>query len=136
MAATKNSLETAWDKARGTGSWRRFCFQFALFLLAFLVAFSHRPDTLLNAQFWAEDGTFWYADAYNLGFHSLIMPEAGYLHTVARLVALFALFFPLSVAPLIMNLCALAVQILPVNVFLSSRFSAIPLETRILGSLL
>ncbi len=26
-----------------------------------------RPDAVLHAQFWAEDGVVWFADAYNFG---------------------------------------------------------------------
>jgi len=116
----------------GTG----FTAQATYFAVSFLILFSHRPDAILNAQFYAEDGTYWYADAYRFGLHCLFMPEAGYLHTLPRLVALFTLLFPLSIAPLVMNLCAMVVQILPVNVFLSDRFSAIPFCTRVLGSFL
>jgi hypothetical protein len=113
-----------------------FYLQAIAFSVAFLIVFSRRPDAILNAQFYAEDGRVWYLDAYNLGLHSLFMPQGGYLNTLSRIVALIALLFPLFLAPLVMNLCAIVVQILPVNIFLSSRFSGIPLKTRLLGSLL
>jgi hypothetical protein len=66
----------------------------------------------------------------------LLLPVGGYLNTLSRLIGLFTLLFPLTHAPLVMNLCALTVQILPINIFLSSRFKTIPLGTRLLGSLL
>jgi hypothetical protein len=110
--------------------------QAIVFSVAFLIVFSRRPDVILNAQFYAEDGRVWWLDAYNLGLHSLFMPQADYLQTLSRTVALISLLFPLSQAPLVMNLCAIVVQILPVNLFLSSRFSGIPLKTRLLGSLM
>ncbi len=103
---------------------------------AFLVIFSRRPDAILNAQFFAEDGKLWYADAYRFGLRSLLFPADGYLHTVARLTALVTLIFPFSIAPLVMNLCAITFQALPVNVFLSSRFSTITLSTRLLAGFL
>ncbi len=106
------------------------------FSVAFLIVWSRRPDAILNAQFYAEDGRVWWLDAYNLGLHSLFMPQGGYLNTLSRTVALIALLFPLALAPLVMNLCAFVVQILPVNIFLSSRFSGIPLKTRLLGCFL
>ena len=62
------------------------------------------------------------------------MPQAGYLHTLTRLIALLALAVPFSFAPLLMNLCAIAVQVLPANIFLSSRFCGIPLRYRLLTS--
>ncbi len=111
-----------------------FFFQAIVFTVAFLIIFSRRPDAILNAQFYAEDGRGWYLDAYNHGLHSLFMPWSGYFQTLSRIVALIALQFPLSLAPLVMNICAIVVQILPVNLFLSSRFSGIPLKTRLLGS--
>jgi len=109
-------------------------FQAIIFLMAFAIIFSRRPDAVLNAQFYAEDGMVWYPEAYRLGIHSFLIPVAGYLHALIRTVALFALLFPFSLAPLVMNLCAILVQILPVNLFLSSRFSQIPLKLRLLGS--
>jgi len=111
-------------------------FHFGAFLIALLILFSRRPDAILNAQFYAEDGTFWYADAYNHSWRCLFMAEAGYFHTVPRLVALFSLIFPLALAPLVMNLVAFFFQILPINLFLSSRFNSIPLNIRVLAGFL
>ncbi len=48
-----------------TVNWR---FYLLIGLIAFAVLVSRQPDRLLNAQFWAEDGTIFYANAYNLGF--------------------------------------------------------------------
>ena len=111
-------------------------FHLIVFLTAFLLIFSRRPDAVLNAQFFAEDGQRWFADAYQLGLRCLLIPDqaGGYLHTVPRLAALLSLLFPLSRAPLVMNLCAILVQILPVTIFVSSRFSAIPLWKRLVIS--
>lgn len=110
--------------------------QWLTFLIAFVVVVSRRPDAVLNAQFFAEDGVAWFLDAYNLGIHSLLVPQASYLHTLTRLAALLSLLVPFSLAPLVMNLVAITVQILPVNFFLSSRFSQIPIPVRLLASFL
>jgi hypothetical protein len=111
-------------------------FHVIVFLSAFLLIFSRRPDAVLNAQFFAEDGQRWFADAYQMGFRCLLIPDqaGGYLHTVPRLSALLSLLFPFSRAPLLMNLCAILVQILPVAIFVSSRFSGIPLWKRLVAS--
>jgi hypothetical protein len=109
-------------------------FQVLVFCVAVGIAISRRTDAILHAQFWAEDGKFWYADAYNFGLRSLVMPEAGYLHTVPRIVALIAMALPFVFAPLFMNLCGLIFQVLPVNFFLSSRFRSIGLGLRLLVS--
>jgi hypothetical protein len=112
------------------------CLHALVFLAAFLIVCSRRPDAVLNAQFFAEDGASWYADAYRFGLHSLLMTQSSYLHTLTRLIALFSLLFPFSSAPLVMNLCAITVQILPVNVFLSSRFSNLAFPIRLLSGFL
>lgn len=114
----------------------RIVFHAGLFVLCLLLLYSRRPDAVLNAQFYAEDGARWYRDAYELGWRCLVIPETGYLQTVSRLIALFALLFPFASAPLVMNLFALSIQILPVNLFLSRRFDGIPLFARLFGSLL
>ena len=108
-------------------------FHVAAFLLAFGIFFSRRPDAVLNAQFYAEDGMVWYPDAYQFGLHSYVMPVAGYVHALIRSVALVSLLVPFSAAPLVMNLGAMIIEILPVNVFLSSRFSNISLRLRLLA---
>ena len=108
----------------------------AIFLVAFALVVSRRPDAIFNAQFYAEDGTLFYADAYHFGWHCLLMPYGGYLHIPLRLLGLLAQLVPFGRAPLLMNLCAIIVQILPVHIFLSSRFISIPFVTRVCGALL
>lgn len=124
------------ERSKNGGLWQErygLLFQAIVFVTAFLIVLSRRPDALLHAQFYAEDGKYWYHDAYQYGLRSLLMPQDGYLQTASRLVALLSLLFPFHLAPLIMNLCAVTVQILPVNVFLSSRFSNVGLATRAIG---
>jgi hypothetical protein len=114
----------------------RIAVQVFLFLAAAAIATSRRPDAVLNAQFFAEDGAVWFHDAYNLGLRCLAVPQASYLHTLTRLIALLALLFPLTQAPLVMNLCAMAVQVLPVSLFLSRRFSGVSIRIRLLAAFL
>ena len=99
--------------------------QVAVFLFACAVLILRRPDAVFHAQFFAEDGRDWLADAYNLGWwQALFHPYNGYFQTFPRLGAAFALLAPLALAPLVMNLFALAAQAIPVNLLLSSRSSA------------
>ncbi len=108
-------------KIKTHNNWRVHVF---VFIAAFGIIFSRRPDALLNAQFWAEDGQIWYADAYNQGIiHSLFSPFNGYFQTTSRLTAAIAQFFPLGWAPLIFNLTAIIIKILPVHLIISSRFT-------------
>ena len=111
-------------------------FHLLVVVAGFLIIFSRRPDAILNAQFWAEDGQRWYADAYQFGIRCLLIPDelGGYFHSVSRLSALTALIFPFSMAPLVMNLFAIAIQILPASIFLSSRFSNIALWKRLVAA--
>ena len=96
----------------------------AVFVLAVLLIFSRRPGDLLHAQFYAEDGLRWYAQAYNLHWlRSLLIPDASYLQVLPRLAAGAALFFPLLHAPLVMNLVGAALQALPIVALLSRRCS-------------
>ena len=99
-------------------------FRIIILALAFAIVVARRPDALLNAQFYAEDGTVWYADAYNRGaITTLFVPYAGYLTFIQRLGAALSQNFPLTWAPLIFNLIAISIQILPVFFITSSRFS-------------
>ncbi len=132
MEHLRRQLGGKGEASRGT----RIGLQVFLFLAAAALVASRRPDAILNPQFFAEDGAVWFPDAYNLGLRCLALPEAGYLHTLTRLIALLTLLFPFTAAPLVMNLCAIAVQALPVNLFLSSRFSAIPIGPRLFGAFL
>lgn len=117
-------------------SFRSFALHGIIFCVAFIVLFSRRPDAILHSQFYAEDGKYWYADAYNLGWRCLLLPLGGYLNSLSRLIGLFALLFPLAAAPLVMNLCAMVFQILPIHIFLSNRFQCIRWDLRVFSSAL
>lgn len=105
-------------------SWRhRSLLVAAASVVSFLIIFSHRPDALLNPQFLAEDGAYFYAQAYNLGpWRALALPIAGYLVTSARLAGLIAVFFPVSWGPAIFNTLAIVIQIAPVTLLFTNRF--------------
>jgi hypothetical protein len=87
---------------------------------------SRRPDALFNPQFFAEDGAVFYQDAYNGGcWKALKTPVVGYLDTISRLTAAAAMLFPIRAAPLVFNLVAIGVQILPVWFLNTSRFDGL-----------
>jgi hypothetical protein len=89
--------------------------------LAALLLFSRCPSRLLRPELWAEDGARWLQPAYSLGFQSLEVPLAGYLQTLSRVSAQFALQLPLTEAPLIFALIAFVVQLVPVALLLFRR---------------
>ncbi len=58
-----------------------------------------RPDAFYNPQLWAEDGTRFFSGAFFGGVRSLIVPFAGYYHTLARLIALAGRLVPIRYVP-------------------------------------
>lgn len=98
------------------------------FTIAFIVftslLISRRVDSVTKPQFWAEDGVFWYTEAYNATnqLQPFFVPKQGYFQTVSRLGGFFSQFFGIAHAPLVFNLLALLVQVLPPLFFLSKRF--------------
>jgi len=97
----------------------------AIFLAACALWVTRRPDALLHPQFWAEDGHVWFANAYNLGgWTTLFRAQGGYFQTLPRLAAALAVLAPLALAPLVLNLIAIAIEVLPVSILLSTRSSA------------
>lgn len=100
---------------------------FLFFLIAFfffsIISISRRIDSVTSPQFWAEDGAIWYANAYNMGpFSPFLVPVSGYFQTVSRVGAAISLLVPLQYAPLVFNLIAISIQVLPALFFLSRRF--------------
>ena len=94
------------------------------FCVAAAAVISRRPDAILRPQFFAEDGMFWYADAYNSGWlHALLVPHTGYFQTLPRLAAALSLLVPLVSAPLLLNIIAIVIQVLPVTLLLSPRLA-------------
>jgi hypothetical protein len=95
------------------------------FLVTCAVLISRRPDAVLHAQFFQEDGHTWYADVYNFGWWAGVCRiYEGYHHVFMRLGAALSLLVPLALAPLVLNCIAIVLQALPVNLLLSNRSSA------------
>jgi hypothetical protein len=93
-----------------------------VFFLACIVVIARRPGSVFNPQFYAEDGQVFFQDAYNNGWwSSLLCPHVGYFQAVPRIGAALALLVPLSFAPLVLNLIAIAGQALPASLLISSR---------------
>lgn len=90
--------------------------------LAGIAIVLRRPEAIFHAQFWAEDGAVWFADAYNIGaWASLFRTHGGYFQTIARIAGALSQPLPLAWAPFTLALTAIAVQILPVLLILSAR---------------
>jgi hypothetical protein len=84
---------------------------------------ARRPDAVTNPQFWAEDGRYWFADAYNHGAQALLWSYQGYLVTIQRVVGWAASGLSLSHAAFVFNLVGIAIQVGPAAFFMSRRFA-------------
>src|SRR6266851_5375764 len=96
MAVTSWSphLSTDSEMDRNLTRGRDLAMHAAIFLIAFVLLFARRPDAILHAQFYAEDGAYFYSDAYQFGWRCLLMPYGGYLSTLLRLIGLLAQLVP------------------------------------------
>ena len=116
---------SGWTRLLGFRSSLCFWQHGVIFFIACLILISRRPDAVFHAQFYAEDGHTWFADEYTYGWWSgLWRNYEGYHHVFMRLGAALALLVPLALAPLVMNLIAIGLQALVVNLLLSMRSSA------------
>lgn len=116
-----------------------WCFYVIVFFAALIIIFLRRPDSILNPQFWAEDGAVFYAHTYHKGIITPLLSQyAGYMDTFPRLVAALSQLFPLSWVPLIFNLSGMTVKALPIVWMLSSRLHELmpDLKTRLFFSFL
>jgi len=80
---------------------------FAPIVVLVLILFYRKPDAWVNPQFWAEDGTVFFAQQHEFGLSALFVPYAGYLHLIPRLIAQVSSLFPVSMAPMLYNASAI-----------------------------
>lgn len=92
--------------------------------LAGVILFIRKPDSLINPQFWAEDGTVFFAQQFNNGASAIVMPYAGYLHFLPRMIAFLVDLgsFPYAWVPAIYNYLSLVIALLVVASVFSPRF--------------
>jgi hypothetical protein len=101
-----------------------------LTLFAVGLVISRRPDAIFHAQFYAEDGTVWFAQAYNEGIlrsFTIVTSQGGgqtggYLQALPRLVAAVSMVLPLRLVPLLFNLVGLAFLLAPALFLFTGRF--------------
>lgn len=86
------------------------------------IVVARRPDALFDPQLYAEDGRFWFQQAWNgSALGALAITHEGYLVTYARLVALAVPFLSLRWSPLLFNLVGICLQVAPAVLFVSRR---------------
>ncbi len=108
-----------------------------MFLVGVGLVIARRPDSVSYPQFWAEDGSIWFRDAYTFGIAAVGRSDAGYLQTLPRLVAEPATHLSLQHAALLFNLVGIVVQVAPAAFFVSRRFERVVprIEVRALAGL-
>lgn len=105
-------------------AWQRY--EWLALVLVFLASCAilalRRPDSIVNPQFYVEDGTTFYADAHEMGsLRAVVAPHRGYFCLAQRLGAALAIMVPFASAPLVCNLVGMALQALPAVFLASSR---------------
>ncbi len=92
--------------ARAAARTRRLLIAFAAVALVAV----RKSDSLLNPQFWAEDGALFFIEAEGYGgWFDLFRAYEGYLHFIPRFIAATATALPLEIVPGFYAGCALAV---------------------------
>ena len=72
----------------------------AVFGVTVALLCARAPDVLRAPQFWAEDAVVFWLQQYEHGFlGSLLVPSAGYLHAMPRLIAALTDFLPYPMHP-------------------------------------
>lgn len=72
----------------------------AVFGVTVALLFARAPDALRAPQFWAEDAVVFWVQQYEHGvLRSLLVPSAGYLHAMPRLIAAFTDLLPYPMHP-------------------------------------
>lgn len=82
--------------------------KFIFFSLLFFVLFCRKPESLLNPQFFAEDGTEWFYDAY-MGNMNPFEKYMEYCHLIPRVTSVIAVNISLKHTPFIFNLTSIII---------------------------
>ena len=81
-----------------------------LFILGISLLILRRPDALLMAQPWAEDGAFFLSEALQNSWGSIFELHGSYLHVIPRIITIFSLSTGLENAPFFMNLTTIVIS--------------------------
>lgn len=107
LAADLKARHTAGDLACPHAAVYRFL---AVAFVIFVFFVLRKPDSLLNAQFWAEDGAIYFSQALVTGPSSIFIPYNSCLWIVPRLFAIAVTLLPVLWAPFAFNVIALVIS--------------------------
>jgi len=95
----------------------------ALHFIVFGILLARRPEAVIKAQFWAEDGAIFFADQMRVGFwHAVLLPYSGYLHVVPRILAALLSGLRIFALPAAYGACSLPIAALCCAAFSWPRF--------------
>jgi hypothetical protein len=99
-----------------------------VFGLAIVILILRRPEAVLDPRFWAEDRTVFYEQARTYGgLPAVVIPYAGYLHVIPRIVAAPTALLDEASAALVLNVGALLLTAAVASLLASGQLSrAIP----------
>jgi len=106
---------------------------FACVVAVTAILYWRRPDAFYNPQFWAEDGSRFFTGAFFIGARSLVIPLAGFFHTLARLVAWIGSWIPVRYAPHWYGAASWALLVSMISYIFSARFSLSNRQKLLLG---
>ena len=89
--------------------------------LSTIFLFLRAPDAIINPQFWAEDGVIFFRESLLYGYKSFLIPYAGYLLTIPRMLAYIGSFLPYSMVPAYYNGAAFFILLFVSAQFFSNR---------------
>lgn len=88
----------------------KFGYPIVIVILTISCIIFRNPYYFDQPEFWAEDGSIFFKEAFLFGWKTFLMPFAGYLHLVPRLFAFISLtFFDLEDTPLVFRILSLFV---------------------------
>jgi hypothetical protein len=112
--------------------WRDTAWRVGFLGLCTAIVYARKPDMFERPQFWAEDGSIFFAQALTLGPAAFVTPYAGYHLGIQRVVAAVAAAIAAVAAPAIYVAASLALTLWVVARTLSTRF---PLQPRAVAGL-
>jgi hypothetical protein len=118
LATVKEITNTYRKKAENNCTFRA-CIVFAILCL---LIFLRRPDRILVAQPWAEDGPIFIDQALMNPVSAFITPFNGYLHFVPRIITVISLLAGMTRTPLLMDVSSLVISASCVSFLALKRF--------------
>lgn len=93
----------------------------AAFIACAAILAYRKADSLLNPQFWAEEGPIYYGPALMRGARLLFFPYEGNLYVIHRAIAYGATLVPVAYAPAFFNYAAYALNLAVIGYLLAAR---------------